>query len=90
LTLDLPILDVTGTFPPFDVDLSQDLLSVLGSIAPISADLPALLTPDPTFDLIPLLTSVVGDLGLPVDIIGGDLPANLTGIVADVLAGLVP
>lgn len=90
LSLALPIPDVTGTFPTFDVDLSHDLLSVLGSIAPISSDLPTLLTPDPTLDLIPLLTSVVGDLGLPIDIIGGDLPANLTGIVADVLAGLVP
>ncbi len=91
LSLDLPIPAVTGSFPTFDVDLSQDLLSVLGSVAPVSADLPTLLTPDPTLELIPLLTGALTDLGLPVAIENGSsLPADLTGLVADLLSGLVP
>jgi hypothetical protein len=91
LALDVPIPAVTGTFPTFDVDLSQDLLSVLGSVAPVSADLPTLLTPDPTLELIPLLTGALTDLGLPVAIENGSsLPADLTGLVADLLSGLVP
>jgi hypothetical protein len=36
------------------------------------------------------LSSVVTDLGLPVSITGGDLSVNLTGIAAELLAGLVP
>ena len=41
LSLDLTIPDVTGgAVPTYDVDLAQDLLAALGSIAPISSDLP--------------------------------------------------
>jgi hypothetical protein len=91
LSLDLNIPDVTGgAVPNFDVDLGQDLLAVLGSIAPVSSDLPTLLGTDPTLDVTSLLSSVVTDLGLPVSITGGDLPVNLTGIAAELLAGLVP
>jgi hypothetical protein len=91
LSLDLTIPDVTGgAVPNFDVDLGQDLLAVLGSIAPISSDLPSLLGTDPTLDVTSLLSSVVTDLGLPVSITGGDLSVNLTGIAAELLAGLVP
>jgi hypothetical protein len=79
-----------GAVPTFDVDLAQDLLAALGSIAPISSDLPSLLGTDPTLDVTSLLTSVVTDLGLPVSITGGDLTVNLTGLASELLAGLVP
>jgi hypothetical protein len=91
LSLDLTIPEVTGgAVPTYDVDLGQDLLAVLGSIAPVSSDLPTLLGTDPTLDVTSLLSSVVTDLGLPVSITGGDLTVNLTGIASEVLAGLVP
>ncbi len=91
LSLDLTIPDVTGgAVPTFDVDLSQDLLAALGSIAPVSSDLPSLLGTDPTLDVTSLLSSVVTDLGLPVSITGGDLSVNLTGLTSELLAGLVP
>jgi len=79
-----------GAVPAYDVDLAQDLLAALGSIAPISSDLPSLLGTDPTFDVTSLLTSVVTDLGLPISITGGDLTVNLTGLASELLAGLVP
>ena len=91
LSLDLTIPEVTGgAVPTFDVDLGQDLLAVLGSIAPISSDLPSLLGTDPTLDVTSLLSSVVTDLGLPVSITGGDLTLNLSGIASELFAGLVP
>jgi hypothetical protein len=91
LSLDLDIPGVTGgAVPTFDVDLAQDLLAALGSIAPVSSDLPGLLGTDPTFDVTSLLSGALTDLGLPVTITGGDLSLNLTGITADLLAGLVP
>jgi hypothetical protein len=91
LNLDLTIPEVTGgAVPTYDVDLGQDLLAALGSIAPISSDLPSLLGTDPTLDVTSLLSSVVTDLGLPLSITGGDLTVNLTGIASEVLAGLVP
>ncbi|KAA8970031.1 hypothetical protein [Mycobacterium sp.] len=95
-TLDLTVPAVTGpAVPTFDADLSGDLLAVLGSIAPVpvSADLPTLLTNDPTLDLMPLVNGVLTETGLPVSVVGGDLTANLTGIGAELLAlltGLVP
>jgi hypothetical protein len=91
LDLNLAIPEVTGgAVPNFDVDLGQDLLAALGSIAPISSDLPSLLGTDPTLDVTSLLSSVVTDLGLPVTITGGDLTLNLTGLASELLAGLVP
>jgi hypothetical protein len=91
LDLNLAIPEVTGgAVPNFDVDLGQDLLAVLGSIAPISSDLPSLLGTDPTLDVTSLLSSVVTDLGLPVTVTGGDLTLNLTGLASELLAGLVP
>src|ERR1700722_4652823 len=91
LSLDLTIPEVTGgAVPTFDVDLGQDLLAVLGSIAPISSDLPSLLGTDPTLDVTSLLSSVVTDLGLPFSITGGDLTVNLTGLASELFAGLVP
>src|ERR1700722_12330999 len=91
LTLDLNVPDVTGgAVPTYDVDLAQDLLAALGSIAPVSSDLPSLLGTDPTLDVTSLLSSVVTDLGLPVSITGGDLTVNLTGLASELLAGLVP
>ena len=91
LSLDLDIPGVTGgAVPTFDVDLAQDLLAALGSIAPISSDLPALLGTDPTLDVTSLLSSVVTDLGLPISITGGDLTLNLSGIASELFAGLVP
>src|ERR1700731_1069724 len=87
LNLDLTIPEVTGNaVPTYDVDLAQDLLAALGSIAPISADLPSLLGTDPTLDVTSLLRGVLTDLGLPVAITGGDLSLNLTGIAAELLA----
>jgi hypothetical protein len=74
--------------PNYDVDLAQDLLAALGSITPIASDLPALLGTDPTFEVTSLLSSLVGDLGLPVSITGGDLTLNLTGLASEILAGL--
>ncbi len=91
LNLDLTIPEVTGgAVPTYDVDLAQDLLAALGSIAPVSSDIPGLLGTDPTLDVTSLLSSALTDLGLPVSITGGDLSLNLTGIAADLLAGLVP
>jgi len=94
LTFDLTVPAVTGAaVPTFDVDLSRDLLAVLGSIPAVSAHLPTLSTNDPTLDLIPLLNGALTDLGLPMSVVGGDLTANLTGIGAELLAfltGLVP
>jgi hypothetical protein len=91
LSLDLTTPTVTGgTVPNFDVDLSQDLLAVLGSIAPVSSDLSSLLTNDPTLDVASLLSGLFSDLGVPISATGGDLPANLTGILAELLPGLVP
>ncbi len=91
LSLDLTIPEVTGgAVPTFDADLGQDLLAVLGSIAPISSDLPSLLGTDPTLDVTSLLSSVVTDLGLPVSITGGDLTLNLSGLASELLAGLAP
>jgi hypothetical protein len=91
LSLDLTIPEVTGgALPTYDVDLAQDLLAVFGSIAPVSSDLPTLLTNDPTLDVTSLLSSALNDLGLPVAITGGDLTVNLTGIASELLAGLVP
>ena len=91
LSLDLDIPGVTGgAVPTFDVDLAQDLLAALGSIAPISSDLPGLLGTDPTLDVTSLLTTVVTDLGLPVSITGGDLTVNLAGLASELFAGLVP
>jgi len=91
LSLNVPIPEITGgAVPTFDYDLSQDALAVLGSIAPVSSDLPTLLTGDPTLDVVPLLTSLLTDLGLPISLTGGDLPINLTGVGAELLASLVP
>lgn len=89
LSLDLAIPGVTGgAVPTYDVALAQDLLAALGSITPISSDLPSLLGTDPTLDASSLLSGVLTDLGLPVSITGGDLPVNLTGLAAELLAGL--
>jgi hypothetical protein len=91
LSLNVPIPEITGgAVPTFDYDLSQDALAVLGSIARVSSDLPTLLTGDPTLDVVPLLTSLLTDLGLPISLTGGDLPINLTGVGAELLASLVP
>ncbi len=80
LSLDLTIPEVTGgAVPTYDVDLAQDLLAALGSITPISSDLPSLLGTDPTLDVTSLLSSVVTDLGLPLSITGGDLTAQPHG-----------
>ncbi|MDT5273436.1 MAG: hypothetical protein QOG95_368 [Mycobacterium sp.] len=89
LSLDLTIPELTGgAVPTYDVDLAQDLLAALGSMAPISSDLPALLGTDPTLDVTSLLSGVLTDLGLPLSITGGDLTVNLTGIATELLAGL--
>ncbi|MGB7111835.1 MAG: hypothetical protein WBD77_15070 [Mycobacterium sp.] len=83
------IPEVTGgAVPTYDVDLAQDLLAALGSIAPVSADIPGLLGTDPTLDVTSLLSGVVTDLGLPLSITGGDLTVNLTGLASELLASL--
>ncbi|MGB6205734.1 hypothetical protein [Mycobacterium sp.] len=79
-----------GAVRNFDVDLGRDLLAVLGSSAPVSSYLPTVLGTDPTLDATSLLSSVVTDLGLPVWLPAGDLTLNLTGIAAELLAGVVP
>src|SRR5271163_3414643 len=89
LSLDLTIPEITGgAVPTYDVDLAQDLLAALGSIAPVSSDLAGLLGTDPTLDVTSLLSGALTDLGLPVAITGGDLSLNLTGIVSELLASL--
>jgi len=89
LSLDLTIPEITGgAVPTYDVDLAQDLLAALGSIAPVSSDLGGLLGTDPTLDVTSLLSGALTDLGLPVAITGGDLSLNLTGIVSELLASL--
>ena len=91
MNLDLTIPEVTGAaVPTYDVDLAQDLLAALGSIAPMSSDLPSLLGTDPTLDVTSLLSGALTDLGLPVSITGGDLTLNLSGIASELFAGLVP
>ncbi len=90
-TLDLPVTipAVDTTVPTYDLDLSHDLLAVAGSVGPLSSALPSLLTPDPSIDLVPLLSGLLTDLGLPVSIVSGHLPLELTGVSADVLNALI-
>jgi hypothetical protein len=84
-------IDVTTTVPSYAADLSHDLLAVAGSIGPLSSALPTLLTPDPSIDLVPLLSGLLTDLGLPITIgTGSVLPLDLTGVTADLLNALIP
>jgi hypothetical protein len=86
-----PTLDLTGgSVQAFDLALSQDLLALLGNFSTLAQDLPSLLTNNPTLDLVPLLSNLLTDLGLPATITGGDLTAELTNIGAELIHGLVP
>jgi hypothetical protein len=86
-----PTIDLTGgPVPNFELALSQDLMAVLGGFAHLSSIVPSLLTPDPTLDVAPLLSSLVSDLGLGATITGGTLTADLTNIAAELLPNLVP
>ena len=59
-------------------------MAALGSIAPVSSDLPGLLGTDPTVDLEPLLSSVSVNLGVPVSI-DGTLSLDPTNVLAELL-----
>ena len=88
VSLDLDVPGLTGgSIPTFDVDLAQDLLGALEHIPSIAADLGGTAA-DPTLDVTSLLGSVLGDLGLPLTLSGGDLTLNLTGALSELLAGL--
>jgi hypothetical protein len=88
LTLD-PSLDLDGgPVATYFQDLSQDALAALGSISPLASDLSTLLTNDPTLDLTSLVSGLLTDLGVPGVVAGGDLSADLTNIVAELLPGL--
>ena len=87
LTLN-PSIDLDGgPVATYFQDLSQDLLAALGTIAPVSSDLPSLLGTDPTVDLEPLLSSLLSDLGVPATI-DGTLSVDLTNVLAEVLPSL--
>jgi hypothetical protein len=87
LTLN-PTIDLDGTpVATYFQDLSQDLLAALGSIAPLSSDLPSLLGPDPTLNVEPLLSSLLTDLGVPASL-DGTLSLDLTNIAAELLPTL--
>jgi hypothetical protein len=88
LSLNLPVDITGGSVATYIDDLAKDLMALVGSSSTLSNDLPSLLGTDPTFNLEPLLASLVSDLGLPGAITGGDLPANLTNILAEVLPTL--
>jgi hypothetical protein len=88
LTFD-PSLNLDGTpVATYFQDLSQDLLAALGNIGPIGQDLSTLLTNDPSLDLTSLLSGVLTDLGVPVTVTGGDLSADLTNVLAEILPTL--
>ncbi len=91
-TLGIPvnIPGIDTTVPSYAADLSHDLLAVAGSVGPLSSALPTLLMPDPSIDVVPPLTGLLTDLGLPVSIVSGSLPLDLTGVTADVLENLIP
>ena len=87
IPVNIPALDTT--VPTYDADLAHDLLAVVGSVGPLSSALPSLLTPDPSIDLVPVLSGLLTDLGLPVSIVSGQLPLDLTGVSADALNALI-
>jgi hypothetical protein len=87
LTLD-PSIGLDGSAVATYVDdLAKDLLAAVGSIAPVSADLPALLGTDPAVDLISALSGLFTDLDLPVAV-SGSLSVDLTSVVAELLPNL--
>ncbi len=88
LTLD-PSLDLDGSpVATYFQDLSQDVLAALGSISPLASDLSTLLTNDPTLDVTSLVSGLLTDLGVPGVVAGGDVSADLTNVVAELLPGL--
>jgi hypothetical protein len=87
LTLDPSIALDGGAVATYVDDLAKDLLAAVGSIAPVSADLPALLGTDPAVDLISALSGLFADLDLPVSV-SGNLSVDLTSVVAELLPSL--
>jgi hypothetical protein len=83
-----PGLDLDGgAVATYIDDLAKDFMATLGSIAPLASDLPGLLGTDPTFDLAPLLSNVLGELGVPVAL-DGTLSVDLTNVLAELLPNL--
>jgi hypothetical protein len=83
-----PSIDLDGgPVATYVDDLAKDLLAAVGSIGPVSADLPSLLGTDPAIDLTSTLSSLFTDLDLPVAV-SGNLSLDLTSIVAELLPGL--
>jgi hypothetical protein len=87
LTLDPSIGLDGGAVATYVDDLAKDLLAAVGSIAPVSADLPALLGTDPAIDLISALSGLFTDLDLPVAV-SGSLSVDLTSVLAELLPTL--
>jgi hypothetical protein len=87
LTLDPTIGLDGGAVATYVDDVAKDLLAALGSIGPVSSELPTLLTTDPAIDLTTSLSSLFTDLDLPVAV-SGNLSLDLTSVVAELLPGL--
>ncbi len=87
LSLDPTIGLDGGAVATYVDDLAKDLLAVVGSVEPVSADLPALLGTDPAVDLISTLSGLFTDLDLPVSV-SGSLSVDLTSVVAELLPSL--
>ena len=84
LTLN-PTIDLDGgPVATYIDDLAKDLLALVGSSSSLSSDLPSLLGTDPTFNLEPVLSSLLSDLGVPATI-DGTLSVDLTNVLAELL-----
>jgi hypothetical protein len=80
-----PSIDLDGgAVATYADDLAKDLLAVLGSIEPASADLPSLLTTEPAVDLTNLLSGLLTGLDVPVSV-SGNLSLDLTSVVAELV-----
>jgi hypothetical protein len=83
-----PSIDLDGgAVATYADDLAKDLLAVLGSIEPASADLPSLLTTEPAVDLTNLLSGLLTGLDVPVSV-SGNLSLDLTSVVAELVPSL--
>jgi hypothetical protein len=80
-----PTIDLDGgPVATYIDDLAKDLLALVGSSSTLSSDLPSLLGTDPTFNLEPVLSSLLSDLGVPATI-DGTLSVDLTNVLAELL-----
>ncbi|HET9876382.1 MAG TPA: hypothetical protein VFQ37_11540 [Mycobacterium sp.] len=73
--------------PEYVDDLAKDLIHIVGSIFPHIGSLD-LTVPDPTVEVTPLLSDLLGSLGLPFTL-NGDVSVDLTNVVAELLNNLM-